>query len=210
MYIINSTFLRTTNGTMDAETTSGQRIGDKITLSVVSFKMILELNERYSYFTFRMMLVRSARGDTPTGTTLWEGNSGNKMLDNFKTERYSILFTKYVKMKAPNMSLVASGAQAVGSGYTFMNSGGNDVQMQSHATRIVKFYIPGRKFSRNGVLQYENGTNLVKFFDYHFIIYVYSNYSTVDAGGIAYNVGRLNKCFIKKKKTKNRCVRRCS
>jgi len=84
MYIINSTFLRTTNGTMDAETTSGQRIGDKITLSVVSFKMILELNERYSYVTFRMMLVRSARGDTPTGTTLWEGNSGNKMLDNSK------------------------------------------------------------------------------------------------------------------------------
>jgi len=98
MYIVNNTFLRTTNGTMDVENSGGQRIGDKITLSGVSFKMMLELNERYSDVTFRMMVVRSARGDTPDGSTLWQGSSGNKKLNEFNTERYSILFTKYVKV----------------------------------------------------------------------------------------------------------------
>ena len=61
----------------------------------------------------------------------------------------------------------------------------------------VKFYIPGSKFTKNRILQYENGTTQVKFFDYHFMIYAYSNYSTSDAGAIAFNVGRLNDCFIK-------------
>ena len=83
---------------MDVENSGGQRIGDKITLSGVSFKMMLELNERYSDVTFRMMVVRSARGDTPDGSTLWQGSSGNKKLNEFNTERYSILFTKYVKV----------------------------------------------------------------------------------------------------------------
>ena len=141
-----------------------------------------------------MMVVRSARGDTPDGSTLWQGNSGNKMLDEFNTKRYWILFTKYVKLTAPNMSIVPSGAQMPGSGYT---TNANFTHTQSRATRIVKFCIPGKKFSRNGVLQYENGTNQVKFFDLHFIIYAYSNYSTIDAAGIAFNVGRLNDCFIK-------------
>ena len=98
------------------------------------------------------------------------------MLDEFNTERYSIVFTKYVKLTAPNQSIVPSGAQMPGSRYV---SNGNFRHTQSRVTRIVKFFIPGKKFSRNGVLQYENGTNQVKFFDYHFIFYAYSNYSTM-------------------------------
>jgi len=31
--------------------------------------------------------VRSAKGDTPNTDTLWNGASGNKMLDTFNTER---------------------------------------------------------------------------------------------------------------------------
>jgi len=68
-------FLQTSNSTMDVENSQGQRIGDKIALSGVSFRMMLELNERYSDVTFRMMVVRSARDDTPTSSTLWQGNS---------------------------------------------------------------------------------------------------------------------------------------
>jgi len=98
MYTISNTFLRTGNSTLDEETSQGQRIGDKVTLVGVKFTMMLELNERYSYVTFRMMVVRSAKGDSPTGSTLWQGASGNKMLDTFNTERYSILFSKLIKM----------------------------------------------------------------------------------------------------------------
>jgi len=63
--------------------------------------MMLELNERYSDVTFRLFVVRSAKGDTPTTVTLWQGASGNKMLDTFNTERFTILYSKYVKILAP-------------------------------------------------------------------------------------------------------------
>ena len=45
----------------------------------ISFKMMLELNERYSDVTFRLFVVRSAKGDTPTSDTLWQGASGKYM-----------------------------------------------------------------------------------------------------------------------------------
>jgi len=84
--------------------------------------------------------------------------SANKMLDDFNTERYSILFSKYVKITAPNQGIFASGAQAVGSGIASGTPG------LSRATRIVKFYISGSKFVKSQILQYENGLSQVKFF----------------------------------------------
>jgi len=189
--IISSTFMQTGQGTIDAENAIGQRIGDKITLTGVSFKMMVELHEAWSDVTLRMMVVRSAKGDVPSISTLWQGATGNKMLDTFNTERYSILFTKYVKMVARNMGNLASGIQAIGSGFQ------TGTPTVSRATKIVKFFVPGRKISRNGMVQYENGTGQVKFFDFHFIIYAYSNFQTVDSGPLVYQVASLNDCFIK-------------
>jgi len=53
----------------------GNRIGDKVTLVGVKFTMMFELNERYSDVTFRLMVVRSVKGDTPTAATLWQGDT---------------------------------------------------------------------------------------------------------------------------------------
>ena len=60
-YATNQTFLPADN-----EDDIGSRIGDKITLSGVSIKAMFELNERYSDVTMRLLVVRSANGDTPT------------------------------------------------------------------------------------------------------------------------------------------------
>jgi len=185
--VVSSTFMRTSQGVSDNENSQGQRIGDKLTLVGVKFTLMLELNERYSDVTFRLMVIRSAKGDTPTTATLWQGASGNKMLDTFNTERYSVLHTKYVKIKAPNLGIEPTGIQELGGGRAI-----GPVQI-SRATKIVKFFIPGKRFARNGILQYEGSTAQVKFFDYHFCIYAYSNYSTTEL----FNVGRLNDCFIK-------------
>ena len=140
---------------MEVENTTGQRIGDRVTLSGVAFTMMLELNERYSDVTFRMFIVRSAKGDIPTTSTLWNGASGNKMLDTFNTERYSILFSKYVKMTSPMVGINPMGAQTIGSGFA------TGAPTLSRATRIVKFYVPGSKFTNNSILQYENGTGQI-------------------------------------------------
>lgn len=58
--------LSTSQGSSDpGANASLNRIGDQIMLSGVSIKMILELNERYSMGTFRIFVVKCARGDSP-------------------------------------------------------------------------------------------------------------------------------------------------
>jgi len=94
-------------------------------------------------------------------------------------------------MRAPNQGIDPALIQQIGSGIAV----GTDVI--SRATRIVNFFVPGKKFTRSGILQYENNSTQVKFFDYHFMVYAYSNFSTSSTVPLVYNVGRLNDCFIK-------------
>jgi len=112
------------------------------------------------------------------------------MLGTFNSERFTILFSKYVKMKSPFFGVQPTGLQQVGSGFASVTP------IQSRVTRIVKFFIPGQKFTKSGVIQYENQGTQVKFFDRHFMLYAYSNFST-DTVPAAYFVGRMNNCFIK-------------
>ena len=82
---LTTTFLKTTTGVLDPMVGDGNRVGDEITLKGISLKLMVELNERYSDVTLRMILVRSAKGDTPTRATLFKGQSGNKMLDTYNS-----------------------------------------------------------------------------------------------------------------------------
>jgi len=190
--IINSALLETQTRVLDNENTRGMRIGDRITLSSMQFTMMFELNEAFTDVTLRLMVVRAAKNDFPSIDTLWQGASGNKMLDTFNNERYSMLYSKYVRLRAPNAAVVASGTQFPGSG-TYQGPN----MIMSRATKIVKFSIPGKRFSQGGNIQFENNDVQPKFFDYHFIVYAYSNFATVDSGPVVYNVAHLNDCIIK-------------
>jgi len=174
--------LWTTQGIGDSVTGTASRIGDEIMLKGISIKMMLEMNERYTDVTFRIMVIRSAKGDTPSRGTLFNGLSGNKMLDTLNRERYTIVAQKYVHVKRSIGVLSPEGA--VGEG-----NNTNSQLVSSRATRIVKMWIPGTKFGKGGRIQYENGTEQVKFFDYRVCVYAYSNYSTLQD---VYYVGRLN------------------
>ena len=153
-------------------------------------KFMLELNERYSDVTFRIMVVKSARGDTPTRANMFQGLSGNKMLDTFNRERFSILVDKWTKLKARGMT-EAGPELATGEGNNRWDGAGLGINgpVSSRATKIVKIWIPGSKFVKSGVIQYDNGGTNAKFFDYHTMVYAYSNYSTLQD---VYNVGRIN------------------
>ena len=171
-----SSFFSTTQGTGDPMNSVGQRVGDEITIKGISFKMMIELNERYSDVTHRLICVRAAKGDTPTRDTLFAGVTGNKMIDNFNTERYTIMFTKTFKITAPNQGTTGGPAAFLVGGNAGWNEASGTQTVLSRATRIVKVYIPGSKFAKNGVLKYENSsTSQVKFFDYHLVLYAYSN-----------------------------------
>lgn len=185
---LTSKVLKTTEGVQDPTIfNSLNRIGDKINVKGVKIKMMVELNERYSDVSFRLMVVRCARGDTPTRATLFNGLSGNKMIDTINSERYTVLFQKYFKMRAPNSGTIGALNSAGGIG-----SGINDEYTQnvfSRGTRVISAWIPGTKFSRTGVITYNNATEDPKFFDYHALLYAYSNYSTDQD---LYYVGRVN------------------
>jgi len=190
--VCDSEVLATTQGTTDPQTGgTANRIGDEINLKGVAFKMMLENNNRYSDVTFRIMVIKSAKGDTPTTATLFNGLSGNKMMDTFNNERYTLLFSKYVKVKQGN----AGSDGVLGAGYTGSGLFNGDAGLkQSASTRIVKFYIKGEKFVKNGLVRYENAIDQVKFYDYNVLVYAYAVGATSDALG--WEVGKLNE-YIK-------------
>ena len=193
-YISNS-LLQTTQGDGDEESTVGQRVGDKIHLKGISIKGMLELNERYTDVTFRIIVVKSAKGDIPTITTLWQGASGNKMLDSIDTERYTVLASKFMKLKATNTGVNSGATVGTGAGVDYTNDFvGDNYQTQSRATRLFKLWIPGTKFGNKGYIKYENNSTQPKFFDYHCMVYAYSNYTTLE--GI-WDVGRINDAYTK-------------
>lgn len=190
---VNSALLATAQGTADHEGGIGHRIGDQINLKGVSLKFMLELNERYSDVTFRILVVKCARGDPPTRGTLFNNESGNKMMDTIRSERYTVLAQKFIKITAPNRSVwnpAEHGGLLPSGVYADQEARYN----LSRASKICKMWIPGTKFGRRGVIQYEDAQSVQKFFDYHVVVYAYSNYST---GQDLYNVGRVNEFLSK-------------
>jgi hypothetical protein len=194
---LDAHLLETTQGVKDPMTSHTEcRIGDQITLRGCKLKLMVELNSRYSDATFRLFVVKCAKGDSPTRATLFTGLSGNKMLDTINKERYTVIFQKYFKIKAGNQGISnSSGTQAeVGTTLPPSNAGiqyvGNsDARVISRSTKIIKAWIPGKAFAKNGVIQYENAGTQVKFHDYQVLLYAYSNYGTDQD---VWNVGRCN------------------
>lgn len=202
--IFPNNILATTPGVNDPTSGNTQnRIGDKITLLKCQIKMMLELNERYSDVTYRIIVTKSARGDTPTINTLFKGLSGNKMLDEINYEKYSVIYQKWGKIKAPNLSVGGAPSQTATVVPTGVYFAADDpkANYQSRATRIVVINIPGSKFAKGGVIQYEGPANstLQKFFDYNVFVYAYSNYSTAAPTSVTagYNVLAVNDAFVR-------------
>lgn len=158
------------------------RIGDEVNLRGLSVRFMVDLALNQSDVTFRAMIIKSAKGDTPTIGTLFNGLSPCKLLDNINTERYTVVFSKTFKITARNMTIVNAdstffnqvnaASASTGVGYTART---DNYQAQGKATKLMKIWIPGAKLFRNGVCKYENGSTQVKFFNYHFIVYSWSN-----------------------------------
>lgn len=186
---LDNAVLKTTPGPFDPTLNNADcRIGDEINLRGVKVKMMIELNERYTDVTHRLLVVKCAKGDTPTRDTLFNGLSGNKMIDTINTERYSILASKVFKIKAGNSGTYGGYHQLPPVSDGLNKQAVSEITIQRQ-TRIVKMWIPGKKFRKNGKIQYEQGSSQPKFFDYHVVLYAYSNYTTAQD---IYYVSRVN------------------
>lgn len=188
--VIDSQILATSQGVTDPMTVDTQnRIGDEIYLRGVSIRFVLELARFHSDCTFRVMLVRSAKNDTPNVTSLFNGLSACKMIDTTNNERFTIMYSKTFKITARNQGLgtvttvTAPQLQGVGGPQTGVGVldaavAGQNVETLGVATRLMKIWIPGRKFVKNHIVRYENGTSQPKFFQYHLVATAYGNADT--------------------------------
>ena len=188
---MSTNLLATTQGVDDPMDSIGRRLGDEINLSGVSIKMMLELNERYSDVTFRIIVIKAAKGDNPGATDLFTGTSCNRMLDTINKERYCS--GSRIHEDQSNKTLVHKVQLHLVLQEQVMWTV-HEILRYHVRPRLVKMWVPGTKFSKTGIIKYENGSSQVKFFDYHLVLYAYSNYSTSQALG--YNVGRLNDCIV--------------
>lgn len=168
---------------------TGARIGDRVTIKGLLIRGFLESHLNRSKVYFRIMLVKCPRGQNPTiGNNLFKQASGNRMIDQVNTEKFTIVWQKVFNLQPANngpASVNADGSVATGS-------------PAGQATRTFKAWIPGFKLCRGGNLQYENGTAQPKFFDYRIAILVYDWYGSPETVlGVPNNVGRLNELYTK-------------
>jgi len=175
-----------TQGNGDPMTANtGNRVGDEINVRGIRIKLFIELPVDRSNTHFRIMLIKGAKGETFDRTTLFKGDSSNKMLDVINTERFTIVAQKIVTVK--NSNSTASAINLVGVPSTPANAG--------IGTRLVSMWIPGSKFGKYGHVQYENNSfTQVKFFDYRLIVLCYDWFGTPQDANI---VGRVNEVMTK-------------
>jgi len=185
---------------------SGQvqnRVGDKITVRGVLIRAMFENSLNRPKVFYRLMVIKCAKGDVPDNASLFQRNSTNRMIDQLATERYTIIaskkFTISVSNAAPSLANATNGAPE--------ESDFTSVQNAGMGTKMVNMWIPGSKFFRKGVLQYncsyDSQNNVTpKFFDFYVVILTYDWYGTpTEIAGVPNNVGKLNslytKCYFK-------------
>lgn len=178
--------LFTANGTGDPmAANSGFRIGDRVTVRGLMIKGMFELALGRSKVHLKMWLVKKSRGDALTRATFFKQDTDNKMLDQINTERYTIVASRYFTISAanPGASSVALNGEPVASG-----------SVGGQGSKIIKMWVPGRKFGRGGNVTYEDGASVPKFFDYRLVVLAYDWYGTPQDIN---NVARGNEVFTK-------------
>lgn len=176
------------NGTADPMVAGEmQRIGDSVRIIGLSFKFFLEASLGRSKVYFRIMLIKMAKGDTLNHANFFKGACGNKMIDQYNRERFTIVAQKIINVTAANN--VAT-SLVLGTGVPLNATTGGVT-----GNKIVSMWIPGRKFGRGGQIQYENGSSTqLKFFDYRLAVVAYDWYGTPQDVN---NVGFINDGFVK-------------
>lgn len=172
-------------GTDDAMGTGGARVGDKVSVKGLMIRAFLENALSRPKVWWRVMLIKAAKGDLPTRTTLFKNDSDNKMIDQLNTERFTVVAQKIFNIQTSNTA--PTGVNAITGVPTGETGGGQ-------GTKVIKLWIPGSKFGRDGNVQYQDGSQQVKFFDYYVVFCCYDWYGTPQDVN---NVGKINELYTK-------------
>lgn len=163
----------------------GNRIGDKITLKGMKIVGFFENALSRPKVYYRLMLIKCSKGDSITRATLFQNCSDNKMIDTINTERFTIIAQKIFNVTCANAGPTGVNAAGEIAGWTLAGNG----------TKVIRMWVPGRKFGKYGNVQYENGINgQVKFFDYRLVLVCYDWYGTPQDVN---TVGKINELYTK-------------
>lgn len=163
---------------------TGSRVGDNIAIKGVMIRGMLENALARPKTYYRIMLLKGAKGETFSSATVFKNDSNNKMIDQVNTDRFTIVAQKVLNVTASNVA--ASGAEVPSGAPIIATAGGI-------GTKTFKMWIPGAKFGRNGVIQYEDNTNQPKFFDYRICVLAYDWFGTPETSVC----GKINELYTK-------------
>lgn len=177
-------------GADDAMNGVGQRIGDAVNVRGLMIKGFFENALERPKVYYRVMLIRGAKGETFSRDTIFKNASQNKMIDQVNTERFSVVAQKIFNISSSNGT-----ANTVTLTGVPVDNSLPDNASAGIGTKTFKMWIPGRKFGRNGYVQYENqSATQVKFYDYRICILAYDWYGTPQDANA---VGRVNEMYTK-------------
>lgn len=183
---------RSVNGTDDPMGTGGSRVGDMIKATGLLIRGMFENALQRGRVHYRVMLVKCAKGDTLDDSTFWQGITGNRLIDQVNTERFTIVAQKMFTINCSNAPPnVVNG-----------NGSANDNLLPDNAstgigTKTFKMWVPGRKFGPDGRVHFENNSQgQVKFFDYRIVVLTYDWFGTPMAPA-PNTVGIVNELYTK-------------
>jgi len=186
--VANNLFTRG-GGTDDPMGTSIiKMIGDSYRLQGMACKFFLENPFKRAKTFYRMMFLRGPRG--ATFLDLFKGCAANKMIDQFNSEKYRIIASKRVTVAASNVAAQASGVPG-GEGVTNITT--STIEYGGIGTKVVSFWIPGSKIAKGGIINYENNSNDVKFYDYKWVMLCYDWNGTPETSFC----GSINEGYVK-------------
>jgi len=150
-------------------TTDITRIGDKINLRGIKVRMLIGQKNDRPNVTFRIVVIRTSPNEYPNNVSqMFDNVSGNILLDTLNTDRFKVVYSKYIKNRIPASSQinVDGGAAWVGKEQTFAH----------------RFYL---KSARNLSFSADGG-NLYSG-DRHFLfVFAYDAYGTLETDNIGY------------------------
>jgi hypothetical protein len=175
----------TVPGTGDPMNGTGNRIGDSIAVQGLLIKGMIENTAGRSHVHYRVMVVKSAKGDTLDRATLFKGIVDNKLIDQINTEKFTIVASKRMTVNTANAAATTITIAGVPTAGTGAGTSG----------KVFSIWIPGKKFGRAGVVKYEDGSSFqLKFFTYRLVILAYDWYGTPQDIN---NVGITNSMYSK-------------
>lgn len=184
---------RSAYGTDEPMGTGGSRVGDMVKATGLLIRGMFENALERGRVHYRVMLVKCAKGDTPSDSTFWQGITGNRMIDQINTERFTIVAQKMFTINTSN----AGQASSVGTNGAAYTASASSTWYGGQGTKTFKMWIPGRKFGPDGRVHFENNSQgQVKFFDYRIVVLTYDWYGT-PSGEVSTGVGKVNELYTK-------------